>query len=114
MPAARSGHSACVLGGLIYVAGGLDFTVVRYDPSSDTWSTLASMPQRRIGCALFALDGCVYAAGGHGNATVVKYEPEFDRWSAVASMTTTRAYLGACALTLQVDVFDAMVTRALH
>ena len=53
------------------------------------------------------------AAGGNGN-TGEKYEPEFDRWSAVASMTTPRYYFGACALTLQVDVFDAMVARALH
>ncbi len=65
-------------------------------------------------CALFALDGCVYAACGIHNATVEKYEPEFDRWSAAASMTTPRSWFGACALTLQVDVFDAMATRALY
>ena len=87
---------------------------MRYDPSSDAWSTLASTLQARPGCALFALDGCVYAAGGDGLASVEKYEPELDRWSAVASMASPRSSHGACAMTMQVDVFDAMVQRALQ
>ena len=123
MPTARDCHGACVLGGMIYVAGGRDAakarlsSVLRYDPSSDTWSTVAAMSQTRASLTVFALDGCVYAAGGFGTSnlsTVEKYEPAFDRWSAVRSMGSTRYGFKAVALTVEENVFDAMMRRALQ
>ena len=125
MPTARDCHGACVLGGMIYVAGGEDAatnfmsSVLRYDPSSDTWSTVAAMSQARSSLAVFALDGCVYAAGGFDASfvdlsTVEKYEPAFDRWSAVRSMGSTRYSFKAVALTVEENVFDAMMRRALQ
>ena len=121
MPTARDFHGACVLGGMIYVAGGRDASVrlssvLRYDPSSDTWSTVAAMSQARSSPAVFAFDGCVYAAGGidASVSTVEKYEPAFDRWSAVRSMGSTRYAFKAIALTVEENVFDAMMRRALQ
>ena len=125
MPTARDCHGACVLGGMIYVAGGEDAasvrlsSVLRYDPSSDTWSTVAAMSQARLSLTVFALDGCVYAAGGIDASevdlsTVEKYEPAFDRWSAVRSMGSTRYGFKAIALTVEENVFDAMMRRALQ
>jgi N-acetylneuraminic acid mutarotase len=110
---------------MIYVAGGLDAanvrlsSVLRYDPSSDTWSTVAAMSQARSSLAVFALDGCVYAAGGYDASnvrlsTVEKYEPAFDRWSAVRSMGSARSAFKAVALTVEENVFDAMMRRALQ
>ncbi len=120
----RTRHGACVLGGMIYVAGGRDSadvklsSVLRYDPSSDTWSTVAAMTQVHEYPAVFALDGCVYAAGGRGASgpvsTVEKYEPAFDRWSAVRSMGSARVMFKAVALTVEENVFDAMMRRALQ
>jgi N-acetylneuraminic acid mutarotase len=118
MSTARAYHGACVLGGMIYVAGGQDAadvnlsSVLRYDPSSDTWSTVAAMSQARAGHAVFVFDDCVYAAGGIGTSTVEKYEPAFDRWSAVHSMGSTRYGFKAVALTVEENVFDAMMRRA--
>ena len=110
---------------MIYVAGGRDAafvklsSVLRYDPSSDTWSTVTAMSQARSSFAVFALDGCVYAAGGYDASgddlsTVEKYEPAFDRWSAVRSMGSTRYAFKAVALTGEETVFDAMMRRALQ
>jgi N-acetylneuraminic acid mutarotase len=73
LPSARVGLSACVLGGLIYVSGGDDNTLLRYDPGSDTWSNLAPMPDNRMKCALFSLGGCVYAAGGYSALVFLSY-----------------------------------------
>ena len=125
MPTARDFHGACVLGGMIYVAGGRDAadsslsSVLRYDPSSDTWSTVAAMSQARSSPAVFEFDGCVYAAGGYDASganlsTVEKYEPAFDRWSTVRSMGSTRYAFKAIALTVEENVFDAMMRRALQ
>ena len=125
MPTARDCHGACVLGGMIYVAGGRDAasvelsSVLRYDPSSDTWSTVAAMSQARSSPAVFEFDGCVYAAGGYDASganlsTVEKYEPAFDRWSTVRSMGSARRAFKAVALTVEENVFDAMMRRALQ
>ena len=94
--------------------------MLRYDPSSDTWSTVAAMSQARSSPAVFAFDGCVYAAGGYfyssnqAISTVEKYEPAFDRWSAVRSMGSARRGFKAVALTMEENVFDAMMRRALQ
>jgi N-acetylneuraminic acid mutarotase len=125
MPTTRAFHGACVLGGMIYVAGGRDAarvrlsSVLRYDPSSDTWSTVAAMSQARSSPAVFEFDGCVYAAGGYDASganlsTVEKYEPAFDRWSTVRSMGSTRYAFKAIALTVEENVFEAMMRRALQ
>ena len=124
MPTARACHGACVLGGMVYVAGGTDTarvnlsSVLRYDPSSDTWSLVAAMSQARSSPAVFALGGCIYAAGGidasnHVLSTVEKYEPAFDRWSPVSSMGSPRFACKAIAWTVEENVFDAMIRRAL-
>ncbi len=92
-----------MVGGIIYVAGGHDarYTIqdsmVRYDPSSNTWTTLSSMSECRFSQAVFALDGCVYAAGGH-QSTVEKYEPACDRWSAAPSVTVPRFFFQGAGL----------------
>jgi hypothetical protein len=58
-------HRVCAVRGMIYVAEGRDASKVlrsmlRYDPSSDTWTAIASILQFSL--AVFALDGCVKAA----------------------------------------------------
>jgi hypothetical protein len=105
---------ACALGGLIYVAGGHTYDIrrmLRYEPSSDTWSTLPSILQSRPIIDIFTLDNCVYV--GYHNTddtmTIEKYEPEFDRWS--VSMHTPFSCSGICTTTIQVEIFDAMIAR---
>ncbi len=80
---------------MIYVVVGRDranrSSILRYDPSSDTWAAVTSMLQAPSDLSVFALDRCIYSAGGEGEtdylSTVEKYEPVCDRWYVVPQMT---------------------------
>jgi N-acetylneuraminic acid mutarotase len=80
--------AAGVIGGKLYVVGGLigfqpvaDLDV--YDPATDTWKTLAPIPTggRAIGTAL---QGKLYVLAG-SNAYV--YNPGTNKWSSIAAPT---------------------------
>ena len=124
MPGPRALHGACVLGGMIYVVGGRDAanirlsTVLRYDPLSDSWSAVAAMSQIRSQPAVFAFQHCLYASSGHSGTSYLssleKFEPALDRWSPVASMSVARTDAKAVVLTMQENVFDAMVRRVVQ
>jgi hypothetical protein len=64
MPLACVYHSASVLGGLVYILGAGDSNqeVLRFDPASRVWQTLARTSWRREGCASFVVDGLLYVA----------------------------------------------------
>lgn len=70
MPTARNQISVTVLNGILYVAGGTgasDYlaTVEAYDPATDSWATVASMPTARGNPALGAFHGKLFSAGGY-------------------------------------------------
>ncbi len=60
------------MGGRLYVAGGSAAPVPSpalrrcevYDPVSDSWARIASLPEARCLLALACLDGALYALGG--------------------------------------------------
>ena len=92
-------------------------SMLRYDPSSDTWSEVAPMSQARSDFGMFVAGSCIYAVGGFGDndlASMEKYEAESDRWSAACSMAGSRFSFQTCVLTTQDNVFDAMIRRALQ
>jgi N-acetylneuraminic acid mutarotase len=73
MPTARSAMAAGVYGGRIYVAGGeyqdphmmATFRAVEaYDPGSNTWTTMPSMPVSRHGLAGGAIGNRLHLVGG--------------------------------------------------
>ena len=109
MLVAESGHSACVLDGLIYVIGGfrngfaLD-SVHRFDPGVSTWSTLAPMTAARSVLQSFVCDGSIYVAGGWDEggklATVERYSVELDSWTEVSDMalSSARTCFGAATM----------------
>jgi N-acetylneuraminic acid mutarotase len=117
MPTAR-----CCLGlatggdGRIYAIGGFNNdpsgafqavgAVEAYDPATQTWATVASMPTARGGLAVASANGRIYAIGGRtwfsntcpcGEpvATVDVYDPGTDTWVAAAPMPTAREGLAA-------------------
>ncbi len=89
-------HGTCDVNGKIYAIGGettgndCDYPgsqkVQEYDPSTDTWLTKADMPTARQGLAISALNGKIYAIGGHPQtcqgqlSTVEEYDPQTDTW----------------------------------
>ena len=84
-----------VLDGKIYVAGGLlspntgySAHLEAYDPATDRWTRLATLPEARHHIALAAAGGLLYGVGGfsggfpnwQAQASVHVYDPAADRW----------------------------------
>jgi N-acetylneuraminic acid mutarotase len=91
--------------GVVYTFGGANTTdggtvvldtVRAYDPTSNTWSTKASMPTARSGPAVGLVDGVFYVVGGE-SATSTKsqaleaYDPATNTWSTKTPMPTARS-----------------------
>jgi hypothetical protein len=99
-------HAVVSLGGSIFAIGGTNgttslSTVVKYDPSKDSWTFVAPMSIGRCYVAAATLDGKIYAIGGSATpagpcskpsvcpegsgpgalASVEVYDPQTDRWS---------------------------------
>ena len=122
MPEPRYCMGVSSLGGLLYIVGGRSpragtlSSVQRYDPASNSWSTVAPMSTARTLCSAFVVDGCMYAAGGGTDedgvvAEVEKYDPATDTWSAVAAMNTARAAHCTHAVRLEVNLFDWLMAK---
>jgi N-acetylneuraminic acid mutarotase len=117
MPDARRGQGTVALDGLIYVIGGesardarrtapvprpsptpestaLYSSVFAYDPSSDSWSDRAPMPNGLYVLTAHPLNGKIYAFGGYGqqgfDASVQVYDPASNTWQLEAPMPTPR------------------------
>ena len=92
----------------------------RYNPATNSWAEVASMPTSRYGLSAFVLNGCLYAAGGllqdvSNTAAVESYDPSTDSWTTVQPMGTARGVFGMCTVAQEgeeVDLFDAMIVRA--
>lgn len=105
MPTPRYAH-AVVLGadGKIYAIGGYNSngarayhaTVEAYTPSTNTWETLAPMPNTRaLHSATVGVDGRIYVIGGYNEPgghlrTVDVYTPSTNTWTTARSMPTAR------------------------
>jgi N-acetylneuraminic acid mutarotase len=108
----RGSSASAVLGGKIYVAGGATIVATRdilerYDPATDTWETLAPMPDRREGPGAGAIDGHFCVFGGRiaqGNPTgnalpdTWCYDPATNSWGKGQDMITPRALVGSVEL----------------
>ena len=107
MSTPRYSGATSVHGGIIYTIGGLEEAeptgqvCEAYDPKSDTWGTLASLPEGRFNMSALALDGTIYVFGGADvtgsvTDTVFAYDIASDSWTtagrlpnAVAGMSST-------------------------
>ena len=81
----------------------------RYDPLSDEWEMIASMPKNLVAYASYpaaaALDGRIYVVGGAktretfpASAQVFQYDPTENSWQSVAPMLKPRTAPAAAAL----------------
>ena len=93
--------------GHLYITGGYDgqdclSSVELFDPSTNRWSAVTSMRQRRCGHGLVSHDGMLYAVGGlvHGPGGSVmlkngeKYNPANKTWTRIADMHNPRSNFG--------------------
>ena len=98
VPAPRSGPAAGVINGILYLAGGHNGvsdspTVQAYNPATDSWSTLASMPGGRYqGDGAGVISNKLYVAGGWTtspglpNNNLWVYDPGANTWATRAGM----------------------------
>lgn len=93
----RAYGAAVNVNGLVYVFGGISGgqTVTNktsiYDPSTDTWSAGADMPQGRFGATAGAVAGKIYVAGGGTPDfqlafTNFEYDTDTDTWATKAAI----------------------------
>lgn len=112
MPTPRAFVATGVVDDILYAVGGLQefsgippslTTVEAYDPSTDTWSTLAPLPEPRHSFGIGVVNGKLYAMGGGvheggGCATskndIWEYDPSINIWAEKAPMPTARFGLG--------------------
>ncbi|MDD5307073.1 MAG: kelch repeat-containing protein [Deltaproteobacteria bacterium] len=110
MAVARSVAGAAEAQGYVYVMGGQTDTspgitaaVERYDPVSDQWTSVASMPQPGCCFAVALVGDRIYVAGGYNGdfsdviADVFSYDPTTDAWRTEPAMPTARANAGGAA-----------------
>jgi energy-converting hydrogenase Eha subunit A len=107
MPTARRAFGVGVVNGILYAVGGIPgtgndndtalATVEAYDPTTDSWTTKASMPTARRAMGIGVVNGILYAVGGRQGtigsgpplATVEAYDPATDSWTTKAPMPGT-------------------------
>jgi len=122
LPLARGHLSAAVVGGYAYAIGGtighdpyqVDVADVhRYDPATDSWAAVASLPTPRSHAepSTFVHSGRIIVIGGISRAMgvesvrqVTEYDPATDRWSALAPLPEGRAAPIAAAIRNRVIV----------
>jgi len=119
VPTRRINGSAAVIGGTIYVMGGIPWyggssaTLWAYDPATDTWTAKSPMPTARCGLVAVAVGRLIYAIGGASGLYVSKlevYDPITDSWTAKTPMPTARVAHGAGCLDGSIFVMGGGVT----
>ncbi|MBN3308216.1 kelch-like protein 1 [Amia ocellicauda] len=110
----RGGVGVSTCDGFLYAVGGHDAPasnqsshlsdcVERYDPKTDTWTTVAplSLPRDAVGVCL--LGDKLYAVGGYDGQTYLQtmecYDPQTNEWTKMASLNIGRA--GACVVVIK-------------
>jgi len=99
MPAPRWGHGAAVVGGKLYVVGGIGEgeadPVLEYDPRGDSWTVRAALPTPRDHLGVTAVGQKIYAIGGRWQgqnvAAVEVYDPATDMWATMTPLPTPRS-----------------------
>jgi N-acetylneuraminic acid mutarotase len=84
--------------------------VFKYDPATDVWRRVASLPAPTGAPGVVALNGKIYAIGGRDpdratvNTTAI-YDPATDAWTLGAPLPEARDHLGIAVLNGRIHVF---------
>ena len=122
MSVARSHHAVAVVDGKIYAIGGWDAadgqyldSVETYDPQTDSWQQVASMPHARHSHAAAAMGGKIYVSGGDSPgdggehhetvSTLMVFDPQADTWTQLEDMDKCRADHASAAIGGKLYVF---------
>ncbi len=109
-PVARSEGQGIAVDGKLYVFGGFQSSpfgptnsALAYDPATNTWATLATMPTRLTHAGVAAIGRNIYVAGGYfgssgtnfgaqtfATTAVWKYDIDANAWSAMPNLPQAR------------------------
>uniref|UniRef100_A0A0B6Z9M0 BTB domain-containing protein n=1 Tax=Arion vulgaris TaxID=1028688 RepID=A0A0B6Z9M0_9EUPU len=104
MNMSRSQFSLTIVDGYVYAVGGQDgseilMTVERYDPHTNTWTMVHSLPQPLRFMTSVSYKGKLYTFGGETKSDVsngaLRYDPQSDSWQELPSMKTPRVLAGS-------------------
>lgn len=93
--------AAGAINGKLYMAGGygwgtIDIYLRCYNPITNNWTFLATMPTARWGAASGVISGRLYVAGGEHDGTYLTalevYDPATDTWTTKADMPAAVGY----------------------
>ncbi|MGW0086580.1 carboxypeptidase regulatory-like domain-containing protein [Streptomyces sp. NPDC003393] len=100
--------------GKVYVAGGYNGTYAVqdanvYDPGTETWSPIASLPERLEASASGFIGDTLYIAGGFNDGSgtsthTYAYHPDTDKWTQLADMPAGAAGAGSAVVDGQLYV----------
>lgn len=122
MPSGGAVYGAEVVNKEIYAFGGYSYdgishyTAEKYDPKTDTWSTIAQMPTPRIEFATAVYENKIYVIGGkisRGGAslnTVEVYDPTTNSWASVSSIPTARDSMQANTVNGKIYVISGEIS----
>jgi N-acetylneuraminic acid mutarotase len=122
MPAGGAVYGAAAVNGKIYAFGAYNYngttyyTGGKYDPATDTWSTIAPMTTSRIEFATAVHENKIYVIGGkrsQGDASlnnVEVYDPETNSWTSRTSMPTARDSMQANVVNGKIYVISGEVS----
>ena len=97
LPIGRDSATAVFTNGLVYVMGGRDQNLAStsdnyaYDPSANTITTKASIPQATSAqSAALGLTGQIYVTGGTTPTSLFLYDPTTNSWATGPNLITSR------------------------
>jgi len=120
LPMRSEGYRGVALGGKLYCMGGRFggalSDVDSFDPVSNTWTTLASMPDGRAGMTAVAWNGSIYTFGGRAgtapcngptatNNTIRRYDPSTNTWSNAGNLVVKRSDATAAVVGDKIYIF---------
>ncbi len=115
VPYAAYDSSAClhisnihIFGGQEKVGGTLYDYHYKYNPSTDTYAQLESMPAARQGHSSISVGNYIYVMGG-GYTTTWRYDVENDTWSTMSSMPRARESFGVVEYNNKIYAFGGAV-----
>jgi probable HAF family extracellular repeat protein len=112
MPAAGGCGGSAVIAGKLYVFSGCKLLSTgaqdaagllhRYNPSTNTWTTLPAAPVAHFQPAVAAIGGKLYVAGGNVAGAASRrldvYDPATDTWTTKAAMPTARVAMASAVV----------------
>lgn len=115
MASERALHCMEALQGRLYVAGGVrnlrkfytdQLACEVYDPGTDTWTAVATLPVPHVGAASAVLEGKIYILGGYSqddyaeSGLVHRFDACTQRWQSMGTLPGAIIDVRACLLRL--------------